>query len=319
MKYAFGVDVGGTTVKLGFFSEAGVLLEKWEIPTHPENGGSAILPDIARSIDDCLARRGLTKSEVLGIGIGVPGPVDDDGNVNRCVNLNWGVFNLHEALGTLTDLPVKAGNDANVAALGEYHDGGGKGSRSMLMITIGTGIGGGFVWNGQILNGAHGVGGEIGHLCVDPSPEAEACTCGKRGCAEQYASARALGRMAERALKSQPERPSLLRQEPELSSRTVFDCAARGDGLAKELLERIYDVLGLTIAGGCCMVDPELVVLGGGMSKAGQVLLDGVEPRFRHHMFHACKGTRFALATLGNDAGIFGCFHLALQAARNAN
>ena len=314
MKYAFGIDVGGTTVKLGFFTQDGVLLEKWEIPTRPENGGSAILPDIARSIEDCLARRSLSKAEVLGLGIGVPGPVDDDGNVNRCVNLNWGVFNLHQALGALTGLPVKAGNDANVAALGEYHDGGGRGSRSMLMVTLGTGIGGGFIWNGQILNGAHGVGCEIGHLCVDLSPEAEPCTCGKRGCAEQYASARALGRQARRALEAQPERPSLLRQAEELSARTVFAAAAQGDALARELLDRTYDLLGLTIAGGCCMVDPELVVLGGGMSKAGQVLLDGVEPRFQHHMFHACKGTKFALAQLGNDAGIYGSFHLALSA-----
>ncbi len=314
MKYAIGVDVGGTTVKLGFFSREGVLMEKWEIPTRPENGGAAILPDIARSIEDCLARRGAAKRDVAGIGIGVPGPVDDEGNVNRCVNLNWGVFNLHEALGALTGLPVKAGNDANVAALGEYYDGGGKGSRSMLMVTLGTGVGGGFIWNGQILNGAHGVGCEIGHLCVDLSPEAEPCTCGKRGCAEQYCSARALGRSARRALAARPDLPSLLRQIPAPDSKAVFDCAAKGDGLAAELLERLYDLLGLTIAGGCCMVDPELVVLGGGMSKAGQVLLDGVRPRFEHHMFHACKGTRFALATLGNDAGIYGCFHLALQA-----
>jgi glucokinase len=316
MKYAFGVDVGGTTVKLGFFTLEGVLMEKWEIPTRPENGGSAILPDIARSIDECLARRGVAKTDVLGIGIGVPGPVDDEGNVNRCVNLNWGVFNLHQTLGALTGLPVKAGNDANVAALGEFYDGGGKGSRSMLMVTLGTGVGGGFIWNGQILNGAHGVGCEIGHLCVDLSPEAEPCTCGKRGCAEQYASARAVGRLAQRALLADPDRPSLLRQAEEVSSRTVFRCAARGDALAKELLDRVFDVLGLTIAGGCCMVDPELVVLGGGMSKAGQTLLDGVMPRFEHHMFHACKGTKFALATLGNDAGIYGCFHLALTAAR---
>ena len=314
MKYAFGVDVGGTTVKLGFFTLEGVLMEKWEIPTRPENGGSAILPDIARSIDDCLARRGVSKGDVIGVGIGVPGPVDDDGKVNRCVNLNWGVFNLHQALGALTGLPVKAGNDANVAALGEYFDGGGKGSKSMLMVTLGTGIGGGFIWNGQILNGAHGVGCEIGHLCVDLSPDAEPCTCGKRGCAEQYASARSLGRLARRALQAQPDRPSLLREAEECSARTVFAAAARGDELVKELLDRLYDVLGLTIAGGCCMVDPELVVLGGGMSKAGQVLLDGVQPRFEHHMFHACKGTKFALATLGNDAGIYGAFHLARQA-----
>ena len=312
MKYAFGVDVGGTTVKLGFFSTEGKLLEKWEIPTRPEDGGKAILPDIAAAIDGCLARHGAEKAEVAGVGIGVPGPVDDDGNVNRCVNLNWGVFNLHEALGKLTGLPVKAGNDANVAALGEYCDGGGRGARSMLMVTLGTGIGGGFVWNGQILNGAHGVGGEIGHMTVDRSPEALPCTCGKRGCAEQYASARAVGRIAQERLLTDG-RLSLLRQETEISARTVFACAERGDALAKEILDEVFDVLGLTIAMGCCMLDPELVVLGGGMSRAGKVLLDGVEPRFQHHMFHACKGTRFALAQLGNDAGIWGCFRLAMQ------
>ena len=315
MKYAFGVDVGGTTVKLGLFTKEGVLMEKWEIPTRIENGGFAILPDIAHSIDDCLSRLKLKKTDVVGIGIGVPGPVDDDGNVNRCVNLNWGVFNLHSMLSELTGLPVKAGNDANVAALGEYYDGGGKGSRSMLMVTLGTGVGGGFIWNGKILNGAHGVGCEIGHLCVDPAPDAEPCTCGKRGCAEQYCSARALGRSAQRALSADPARHSLLREAAEVSSRTVFEAAAKGDALAQELLDRVFDLLGLTIAGGCCMVDPELVVLGGGMSKAGNALLEGVTPRFEHHMFHACKGTKFALATLGNDAGIYGCFHLALQTA----
>lgn len=320
MKYAFGVDVGGTTVKLGLFSREGELLEKQELPTRTENGGEAILPDVAAAIDACLRRRDAPKRDVLGVGIGVPGPVDDDGNVNRCVNLNWGVFNLHRTLSALTGLPVKAGNDANVAALGEYYDGGGRGSRSMLMVTLGTGIGGGFIWNGQILNGAHGVGCEIGHLCVDLSSDAEECTCGKRGCAEQYASARALGRIAQRALAAEPARPTLLRSAEEVSAKTVFVCAAQGDALAKELLDQLFDVLGLTIAGGCCMVDPELVVLGGGMSKAGPALLVGVVPRFRHHMFHACKDTKFALATLGNDAGIYGCFRLALEAAgRNSS
>ena len=315
MKYAFGVDVGGTTVKLGLFTKEGVLMEKWEIPTRIENGGFAILPDIAHSIDDCLSRLKLKKTDVVGIGIGVPGPVDDDGNVNRCVNLNWGVFNLHSMLSELTGLPVKAGNDANVAALGEYYDGGGKGSRSMLMVTLGTGIGGGFIWNGQILNGAHGVGGEIGHMTVDRSENAMVCTCGKRGCAEQYASARSVGQLATRLL-AVDLRPSLLRTYNHITAKDVFYCAAQEDQLAKAVLDQVYDVLGLTIAMGCCMVDPELVVLGGGMSKAGQVLLDGVIPRFEHHMFHACKGTRFALATLGNDAGIYGCFHLALNAAK---
>lgn len=308
MKYAFGIDVGGTTVKLGLFTQKAELLEKWEIPTRAEDGGSQILPDVAAAINGCIRKHKLEKKDVLGAGIGVPGPVDDDGSVNRCVNLNWGVFNLHKTLGELLELPVRAGNDANVAALGEFYDGGGKGSKSMLMVTLGTGIGGGFIWDGQILNGAHGVGCEIGHVTINRN-EPERCTCGKYGCAEQYASARAVARIARKRL-LRDDRPSLLSDVAFLTAKEVFDCAAKGDMLATEILADTYDVLGETIADACCLVDPELVVIGGGMSKAGQVLLDGVYPRFQHYMFHASKDTRFALATLGNDAGIWGCFRL---------
>ena len=308
MRYVFGADVGGTTVKLGFFDEARTLLKKWELPTRTENGGGAILPDIAAAIDACLAQFGLTKADVLGVGVGVPGPVDDDGNVNCCVNLGWGVFNLHDALGRLTGLPVKAGNDANVAALGEYCDGGGKGSRSMLMVTIGTGVGGGFVWNGHVLNGAHGVAGELGHLIMDRD-ETERCTCGKCGCAEQYASARGMAKLARRLLEKDGA-PSSLRALPEITAKALFEHAAQGDAVAKQALDAAFRILGETIADACCLVDPELVVIGGGVSKAGQALLDGIWPYFEQYRFHASKGTRFALATLGNDAGIYGCFRL---------
>ena len=308
MRYIFGADVGGTTVKMGFFDENGNLLKKWELPTRVENSGSAILPDIAAAIDGCLTEFCVPKSDVMGIGIGVPGPVDDEGNVNHCVNLNWGAFNLHERLGKLTGLRIKAGNDANVAALGEYYDGGGKGSRSMLMVTLGTGVGGGFVWNGQILNGAHGVAGELGHLIMNRD-ETERCSCGKYGCAEQYCSARGMARLARRRL-AKDDAPSSLRELPEVTAKTLFAHAAQGDRLAQEALDEAFRYLGETIADACCLVDPELVLLGGGVSKAGQALIDGVFPYFEQYRFHASAGTRFALATLGNDAGIHGCFHL---------
>lgn len=308
MNCGFGVDVGGTTVKIGCFREDGVLLEKRELPTRTENGGAAILPDIAAAVKDFLAGHGISKNEVRGIGIGVPGPVDDDGNVNCCVNLGWGVFNLHTALGALTGLSVKAGNDANVAALGEYFDGGGRGSRSMLMVTIGTGIGGGFVANGRVLNGAHGVAGELGHITIDRN-ETEACTCGKRGCAEQYASARGMVKLAKRHL-SATEQPSVLRALGDFTSKELFAAAQRGDAAAREILEKVFDILGETVADACCLFDPELVVLGGGVSKAGQPLLDGVRRHFTGYMFHACKDTKFALAQLGNDAGMYGAFRL---------
>lgn len=308
MKYGFGVDVGGTTVKLGFFTADGTLTEKWEIPTRTADGGAAILPDIAEAINDCLARKGVEKADVLGIGIGVPGPVSDEGVVNRCVNLNWGVFNLHEALSALTGLKIKAGNDANVAALGEYWKGGGAGSRSAIMVTLGTGVGGGVILDGKVLNGAHGAGGELGHITVS-APDKAPCTCGKRGCVEQYASANGIVRVTKERL-AQCDTPTVLRSFDPLTSRDIFDAAKAGDAFAVETLEIVFDYLGEAIASACCVCDPERIILGGGVSKAGQYLLDGVARHFEIHKFHACAGTEFSLATLGNDAGMYGAFRL---------
>ena len=308
MSYVFSADVGGTSVKLGFFRDDDTLIKRWEIPTRPENGGCAILPDITAEIDRCIANAGIQKADVLGIGVGVPGPVDDNGNVNCCVNLNWGVFNLHEALGRLTGLRVRAGNDADVAALGEYYDGSGRDCRSMLMVTLGTGIGGGFVWNGHLLHGAHGVAGELGHLIIDRT-ETERCTCGKYGCAEQYASARGMGLLARRWLAAHDDETPL-RALAEVDAKALFAAERAGDAAATAILEQAFEILGETIADACCLVDPELVVLGGGMSKAGQRLLDGIWPYFLKYRFHASEGTRFALASLGNDAGICGCYRL---------
>lgn len=308
MKYGFGVDVGGTTVKLGLFDETGVLLDKREIPTHTENGGERILPDIAAAIDTVLLEKGIDKSAVTGVGIGVPGPINDEGVVNRCVNLNWGVFNLHETLGALTGLRVKGGNDANCAALGEAWKGGGAGSRSSLFVTLGTGVGGGVIINGKILGGAHGVGGEVGHITVS-APDKHPCTCGKRGCVEQYASATGIVRMTKERL-AESETPSVLRGVKNLTCKEIFDAAKAGDTLAFETLEQVFDYLGEALASACCVCDPERIILGGGVSKAGEYLLDGAARHFEKHMFHACKGTEFSLATLGNDAGMYGAYRL---------
>ncbi len=312
MKFGFGVDVGGTTVKLAFFRSDGTMLQKWEIPTVTERGGTAILPDIASSIDKYLSENGIPREQLLGIGIGVPGPVDEHGLVNRCINLGWGVFNLHEALGALTGLPVKAGNDANAAALGEYWMGGGRGSGNMVFATLGTGVGGGIILDGKVVHGFHGVGGEIGHIVLNRE-ETEPCGCGKYGCVEQYCSATGIVRLARRGLEAS-DMPSVLRDCRELTCKAVFDAGAAGDTLAQQVLDRVYDYLGEFLADVCCVVDPQTVVLGGGVSKAGQPLLDGVQPYFRKYMFHAGRDTRFALAKLGNDAGAYGAFKLALDA-----
>ena len=312
MRYGFGVDLGGTTVKIAYFDENGTMLGKWEIPTVVENNGKEILPDIAASILQFIDQKNIDRSDIIGVGIGVPGPVDGKGVVNKCVNLGWGVFNIAESLSALVGFPVKAGNDANVAALGEYWKGGGKGAENMIFATLGTGVGGGIVIGGHLLHGAHGSGAEIGHLVLNRD-ETEQCGCGKRGCVEQYCSATGIVRLAHRALEASNEY-SKLRQHNPLTCKDIFDCGKAGDPLANRVLDQYYAYLGESLANLCDVVDPEAVVLGGGVSKAGQMLLDGVRPYFDRYIFHAARGARFALASLGNDAGAYGAFKLALDA-----
>lgn len=307
MKYSFGVDIGGTAVKIGLFSGA-QLLEKTEIPTKIENGGEAILPDVASAIERILSEKGIKKSDVLGIGVGVPGPVDETGLVNCCVNLNWGVFNLHETLGALTGLKIVGGNDANCAALGEYFHGGGMGANSAIFITLGTGVGGGVILGGKLLGGAHGCSGEIGHITVS-APDKKPCTCGKFGCLEQYASANGIVKMTTERLR-ESYLPSSLRELQTITCKDVFDAAKAGDSFAVAVLEQVFDYMGEAIASACCVVDPECVILGGGVSKAGEYLLNGANKYFKKHIFHASSDTRFALATLGNDAGMYGANRL---------
>ncbi len=312
MKYGFGIDLGGTTVKIAYFDETGNMLDNWEIPTVTENNGAQILPDIAASILGYLQIKKIDRSQILGLGIGVPGPVSISGVVNKCVNLGWGVFNISQELGQLTGFPVKAGNDANVAALGEFWKGGGMGYRNVVFVTLGTGVGGGIVVEGNLLYGAHGAGAEIGHMVLkreEPIP----CNCGKNGCAEQYCSATGIVRMAKEHL-ADSEAPSVLRGVNPITCKDIFDAGKAEDPIAMEILNEYYSLLGEFLANVCCVVNPEIVVLGGGVSKAGQVLLDGVRPYFYKNVFHAASGAQFALASLGNDAGAYGAFKLAVDA-----
>jgi len=312
MKYGFGVDLGGTTVKIAFFDETGLMLNKWEIPTVTANGGSQILPDIAASIQQFIQQKTVDPASVIGVGIGVPGPVNSKGFVNKCINLGWGVFNIAEELSSLVGFPVKAGNDANVAALGEYWKGGGKGCDNMIFVTLGTGVGGGIVIEGKLLHGAHGSGAEIGHMVLNRD-ETIPCNCGKKGCVEQYCSATGIVRLANEALSASDEVTSLRTNEA-ITCKHIFDSAKAGDALALRVLDRFYRYMGEFLGNLCDVVDPDAVVLGGGVSKAGQVLLDGVRPYFDQYVFHAARGARFALASLGNDAGAYGAYKLALDA-----
>lgn len=311
--YCFGVDVGGTTVKLGLFTPEGKVLEKWEIPSRTENGGSAILPDIAASVTEKMKEREIAKEAVIGIGIGVPGPVNDDGVIDKTANLGWGVKNIHEELGTLLGLPVKAGNDANVAALGEMWRGGGMGSKNIVLATLGTGVGGGIIVNGKIVTGANGAGGEIGHMHIlDDEPDE--CGCGNHGCLEQYASATGIVRLARRRLAASDDE-SVLRisqEKNELTAKTVFDAVKSGDKVACEIAEEFGMYLGKGFAAIAAVVDPEVFVLGGGVSKAGEILCKYVAKHYKKYAFHACRNAAFKLAMLGNDAGIYGAAKLVL-------
>lgn len=311
MRYGFGVDLGGTTVKLAYFDETGKMLDKWEIPTVVENHGQQILPDIAYSIRKYMEQNEIDPASIIGVGLGVPGPVNNAGVVNKCVNLGWGVFNVAETLSDLVGFPVKAGNDANVAALGEFWMGSGAGSKNMVLVTLGTGVGGGIVINGKLLHGTHGSAAEIGHMVLDRD-ETERCNCGKRGCAEQYCSATGIVRLAMKQMQSS-DADSMMRSIQPLTCRDIFECSQAGDQLAWKVLDLYYAYLGEFLANLCNVVDPEVVVIGGGVSRAGQQLLQGARANFNRFVFHANTEARFALASLGNDAGAYGAFKLILD------
>ena len=308
-KYAFGVDIGGTTVKMGLFDTEGKVLDKWEIPTVKTEGGSKILPDVAASIQAKMTEKAIEKSDVVGVGVGAPGPVDDKGTIYKAVNLGWDVFNFPQVMEGILGLPVKAANDANVAAYGEMWQGGGKGHSNMVAVTLGTGVGGGIIINGAILTGATGAGGEIGHIHMEDA-ETEVCGCKNKGCLEQYASATGVVRLANRRL-AKDDKASALR-EGELSAKAVFDAAKAGDEVALEIVTTFGEYLGKGLAAVAAVVNPEIFVVGGGVSKAGEFMFDFIKPAYDKYAFHGCKNAQFALATLGNDAGIYGAAALML-------
>ncbi len=308
-KYCFGVDVGGTTIKMGLFDTDGNVLDKWEIKTRTENHGENVLPDIAKAVEDKMAEKAIAKDDVAGVGVGVPGPVDSKGIVHRCVNLGWDEFNVNEKLSAMVDMPVMAGNDANVAALGEMWKGGGQGHEDLVVVTLGTGVGGGIIIGGKMLTGANGSGGEIGHIHVQDG-EPDACGCGNKGCLEQYASATGIVRIAKRVLAKTEQATSL--NSAHVSAKDVWDAVKEGDEVAIEVAEQFGKYLGEGLAAIACVTNPEAFVIGGGVSKAGEVLLSYIEKNYKPVVFHGCRDVEFKLATLGNDAGIYGAAKLVL-------
>ena len=310
MKYCFGVDIGGTTVKMGLLEEEGKIVDKWEITTDTSEEGKAILPNVAASIENKMKEHGLTKEDIIGVGAGVPAPVTAEGIVNGSANLGWNYKEVKKELEELTGMKACIGNDANVAALGEMWQGGGTGEKNVIMVTLGTGVGGGVIINGKVLVGANGAGGEIGHLCVNYE-EKDKCGCGNCGCLEQYASATGIVRLAKKKL-GQELRPTILTKE-DVTAKDVFDAVKAGDETAKEIAVEFGRYLGYALANLAAVLDPAVIVIGGGVSKAGEVLIPYIREPFMERAFFANRNVKFALATLGNDAGICGAAKLVLE------
>ena len=304
--YCFGIDVGGTTVKLGLFSTAGELLDKWEITTRTENFGENILSDICEAMEAKLAEKEISLDDIEGVGIGLPGPITNDGTVLQCVNLGWGTFNVEEKLSEMfRGIKVKAGNDANVAALGEAWQGGGKDYDDIVMITLGTGVGGGVIINGKILTGYNGGAGEIGHMHVHDN-ETDSCNCGRKGCLEQFTSATGVVRLAKRLMNNTDKETKMREFGENITAKDVFDLAKEGDAGANEVVETMGTYLGTAMSHIAVVVNPQAFIIGGGVSKAGQFLIDAIKDKYRETCFAACGDAAVHLATLGNDAGMYG-------------
>lgn len=289
-KYCFGVDVGGTTVKLGLFDLEGNVQDKWEIITRTEENGKNILPDVAKSVLDKMAEKNIAKDEVAGIGIGVPGPVNDKGVVLKAVNLGWDIMDVKEILGGLTGLAVQAGNDANVAALGEMWRGGGQGFENMVLVTLGTGVGGGVILGGKILTGATGAAGEIGHIHIEDK-EGDACGCGNHGCLEQYASERAL--FAElSSLKNIP-----------VNAEVFGTLYQQKDPDALRLMDRFIKYIAIGINNLLNTFNPDIIVLNSALNMYHPGLCDEIVNHLHNNMKKYC---RLMPSTLQDTAVLLG-------------
>ena len=314
-EYAFGIDLGGTTAKIGLFTTSGALLEKWEVATDTSHAGEHILENLAAAILGKMKEQSIQPEQVEGVGIGVPGPVLDSSIVPIvCANLGgWGERNVSAQLSGLLDgLKVLVGNDANVAALGEIWMGAAKGAKNAVMVTLGTGVGGGVVVNGKVIDGVHGAGGEIGHITVNRH-ETAVCGCGKRGCLEQYSSATGVVRCMKKLLHENPDTPCVLRGT-EFAAKDVFDAARNGDALAAREVDEMSDTLGMALASIASTVDPEAFLVGGGVARAGDILFAPLNKHFKEYAFKSCREIPIKQASLGNDAGIYGAVRLIVGA-----
>ncbi|ARK29394.1 ROK family glucokinase [Halalkalibacter krulwichiae] len=315
-KWYVGADIGGTTIKLAFVSDAGEIVTKWEIPTNKKDAGKHITTDIAHSIEQKVKDLGFTREVLLSIGVGAPGFINmETGFIYQAVNIGWVDFPLKEQLEAETGLPVTVDNDANIAALGEMWTGAGEGAKDLLCVTLGTGVGGGVILNGNIQHGVNGMAGEIGHytsLAEGGAP----CNCGKTGCLETISSATGIARLAVEGIHLYPDSGlnSVYQTNNSITAKDVFDAAKEGDEFAEKVVTEVCFHLGLALANLANALNPEKIVLGGGVSKAGDLLLKPLKKQFeRFALGRVAEGCEFKIATLGNDAGVIGGAWLAKQ------
>ncbi|HEY2420566.1 MAG TPA: ROK family glucokinase [Neobacillus sp.] len=310
-QWIVGVDLGGTTTKLAFIDLDGVIVHKWEIPTDNSSEGQNITSNISKAIDAKLSELGKLKTNLLGIGMGAPGPVNyQTGVILNAVNLGWSNnYPLKDRLEAATSLPVLIENDANCAALGEMWMGAGNGAKDIVCVTLGTGVGGGVIVAGNIAQGVNGAAGEIGHITVIPNGGSP-CNCGRSGCLETIASATGIVRLANIELTKSGAIGLLVEKLAEagkITAKDVFDSARNGDALAEKVVNEVAFHLGFVFAGIANTLNPGKIVLGGGVSKAGAILLDAISENFKKFAFSAVReSTELVLATLGNDAGVIG-------------
>ena len=303
--YYLGIDLGGTNIVAGVVDEDGNILVKASCKTNAPRPEEELCDDMAAVALKALESAGLTKDDISFVGIGAPGAVNGETGIIEFAN-NFGYHNWHivDMMKERLGVEVYVENDANAAAYGEYQVGAAKDANDAVVITLGTGVGGGIIINGKILAGTNGAGGEIGHITIDPD-ETDICNCGKKGCLEQYASATGIVRMANKLL-NETDEPSRLREVQYISAKEIYNAAKSGDKFANDLVEEIGRRLGFALASIACVVDPEIFVIGGGVSRAGSIVTNITKKYYQQYAFHACKNADIVLAKLGNDAGMYG-------------
>ncbi len=312
-KYVIGVDIGGRSMKFGLFTEDGRLESKSNIITRTEKNGENILPDLVEHLKEIISKYELNEDTLVGVGIGIPGPILNKAIVKRAVNLGWEEpTNVKAYVEDNIGFHVLVENDANVAALGELWKGAAEGYKNIVMVTLGTGVGGGVVVDGKIVSGTTGSGGEIGHMPFLEKELKRTCGCGGHRCFEQVASATGIEYIAQDYLFEHDDKSSL-RELDFISAKDIFDSAKAGDEVAMNISKIYFNHLGRGLSIISAIVDPEIFIIGGGVSNAGDFLIDGVKKSYKEYAFPVTANCEFSKANLGNDAGMYGAAKLILE------